>query len=164
MISFSGAIAQSVQMDMVSYAVSMDVAEGGFHAEICPYNMQMFGLSGSTGEVTFDANKNYYFTSGVAQPVPAWGNRGIRITDISDALLNELTLYPLPASDHLTLTWNYLYQHNCRIIIYDLEGKLVMQTPFISQIALSAFERGKYVLTIISDSGEVLEKRSFIKL
>jgi len=73
---------------------------------------------------------------------------------------NSLNVYPNPVEDILTI--NIEDESYNSIEIYNLEGKLVIQTPFKNQISVNSLETGPYILKLCLDNNTAKTVR-FIK-
>jgi hypothetical protein len=87
-----------------------------------------------------------------------WPLSGIKETYLN----NSISVYPNPATSHLTLELqpaNTL--HNIMINMYDLQGKLLLQQPLQQQkteINISDLSRGLYLLQVTCEEGAVVKK------
>jgi len=68
-------------------------------------------------------------------------------------------IYPNPASEHITISYNGTERAEVRIL--DMQGKLVLgQTVYNNiEIDINSFRKGVYVVHLISDDGKVLTQR-----
>lgn len=88
-------------------------------------------------------------------------------TEITDPLsLTELApqglqVYPNPAQDVLFFKTGYM-PTNGRIMIYDLQGRLVHSTPFSETIDIAGLYQGTYIVHLVSDN--LSAKQKFMKL
>ncbi|WP_374444583.1 T9SS type A sorting domain-containing protein [Epilithonimonas sp.] len=82
-------------------------------------------------------------------------NCGLSVADVSKS---ELTIYPNPAKDIINFS-----DELSNIIIIDSSGKLIKRNKTsISKINVSDLEKGNYIITAISKSGNTITKK-FIK-
>lgn len=100
--------------------------------------------------------------------VATYGRSSYKI-DISDNVLNnhgntrfsELKVFPNPASEFVTISFNELLQ-NGKITIFDALGRSVLNTNFSeeknSTISLLGIEKGTYFITISSEKGTISKK------
>jgi len=76
-------------------------------------------------------------------------------------LLPNLTVYPNPADDHLTLEFNLTEEMNLGFGVYDLLGKQLISVPFTRydigeakfNVDVSSLSLGVYFLSVTSDDG-----------
>ena len=80
----------------------------------------------------------------------------------NEVLKKEITLYPNPANN--TLTLDFIQQQNTTLSIYDIQGKQLLHQNIseeLSQLDISAFAKGIYIIKVQSDK-EILQSK-FVK-
>ena len=90
---------------------------------------------------------------------PAFGQSAL-IDIISPQKELDVTIYPNPASTHLSLAINAESTEMLNLSIYDMRGREVWKSPFKSQIDLDSFANGIYLLrlTDIHSNRQILKK------
>lgn len=73
-----------------------------------------------------------------------------------------LTVFPNPSDGIVNLTTENLQFSNCKIQLWDMFGKLIIQQPYTSQLDLSSYAKGMYLLKIngegISETKKIVLK------
>jgi hypothetical protein len=81
-------------------------------------------------------------------------------TGVNEVASAELSLFPVPAQDHLIV--NGLKAQNQPVRILDATGRLVLRTSLSTErLAIGELPTGAYVLQIITSEGPV--QRTFTK-
>ena len=95
---------------------------------------------------------------------PAFGQSAL-IDIISPQKGLGVTVYPNPASTHLSLAINAESTEMLNLSIYDMRGREVWKSPFKSQIDLDSFANGIYLLrlTDIHSNRQILKKMTRAK-
>jgi hypothetical protein len=78
--------------------------------------------------------------------------------------INGLSLYPNPTQDILYVGHDILKGQFNQLVISDLTGRVIFQSPAFgrqSNIDVSAFARGVYVVSLLNDAGNISKR--FIK-
>lgn len=78
---------------------------------------------------------------------------------VTTGMLNNfdstVLIYPNPANDNVNVDLGSSYKENTKLNLYDIQGKLVYHLDNLKgelvQIDLSTFEKGIYILSIVSD-------------
>lgn len=94
------------------------------------------------------------------------GDASVLIPENSNPLLST-TLYPVPASNELTISGELNTEQVLIFDIYDMAGRMVMKSTcnadkyFTRKINISDLESGAYVLQVRSKTGGLLSKKTF---
>lgn len=77
----------------------------------------------------------------------------------------EVSFFPNPAKNSLTIKKNNFIGHNNLIEFYSIQGQLLYKTQFESELKMdiSDWEYGSYVLVIKDEKGQRLERKIIIK-
>jgi hypothetical protein len=105
---------------------------------------------GSPTQTLVTRNKNAVGTS--TTPV---STVGLTNNDIASVNIN---VYPNPSFSVVNFSTNRYDAHT--ILIYDITGKLVEQSVLVdgkSKLDVSAYNKGLYIYTLVSDSGKKLK-------
>jgi len=78
----------------------------------------------------------------------------------------QLSLFPNPTSDVLTLSYALRTNTNAQVVIYDMSGRVIysLDNGFVTSgsysttIDISSFAKGQYLCSIISDNGRLTKK------
>ena len=75
--------------------------------------------------------------------------------NVSNNFESTVLIYPNPADNNINIDLGSSYKNNTKLNMYDIQGKLVYHLDNLKgelvQIDLSNFERGIYILNIVSD-------------
>ena len=77
-----------------------------------------------------------------------------------------LDVFPLPASDYLTVKVGSVGISDLKAVLYDLNGKIVLQKNLKNienQINMQSFQAAGYILNIIDNKGEILKSFKIVK-
>ncbi len=73
---------------------------------------------------------------------------------------DPVALYPNPTSGLLHIEG---IENGASIVVYDLTGRKVFESPFAPEIALEGLCNGFYIMSILTDDGQVFNKKISIK-
>ena len=126
------------------------------------------GLDGSSvsytiGQITYTTNSstNGSVAMGVQQPYEISIVTGIEATNIN----LELSVYPNPTTDRLTLAVKDTELNNLKFQLYDLSGKLIQQDQLReqnTQISMQNLAAATYLLKV-TDSNKVVKTFKIIR-
>lgn len=111
-----------------------------------PFNTSYARFPNGTGPFTFmepSFNRKNQFPSGIENEEISQGNI-------------QYLIYPNPAADYFTIE-SYNEQAEFNLLIYNLNGQLIMRKNYVSQIAtidLATVVNGLYIVEIITDKGK----------
>ena len=111
----------------------------------------------SVGQITYttDNGTNGSVAKGVQQPYEISIVTGIEATNIN----LELSVYPNPTTDRLTLAVKDTELNNLKFQLYDLSGKLIQQDQLrdqSTQISMQSLSAGTYLLKV-SDNTKTIK-------
>ena len=111
----------------------------------------------SVGQITYttDTGTNGSVAKGVQQPYDISIVTGIEATNIN----LELSVYPNPTTDRLTLAVKDTELNNLKFQLYDLSGKLIQQDQLrdqSTQISMQSLSAGTYLLKV-SDNTKTIK-------
>ena len=88
-------------------------------------------------------------------------------TLIEDPQLSfTLDVYPLPASDYLTIMVGTGGLSDLKAVLYDLNGKIVVQEDLsieINRINMQPFAAAQYILNVTGNDGQILKSFKIVK-
>lgn len=106
--------------------------------------------------------------SGLAE-LGAGNNNEEEITNTVKENINDLNLFPNPARDLLTVTFEVAKEDDVQLVVTDFRGKLVNQRvvkaakgKVESRVDVSAFSSGMYVVHVITTDGQHLTKKFIV--
>jgi hypothetical protein len=76
---------------------------------------------------------------------------------IEDNALNALNIYPNPTNGEIKVEGN-LTANSGKMILFDINGRVVLAVDAITNIDLSQFDNGVYTLQLITENGSRTEK------
>ena len=123
------------------------------------YNINQTGsISWSLGEVTTSTlvSNDVVLTQGFQQP-------SISIVDQVKTIDPDLQIsaYPNPTANNITIAWNSPNLENCIINLYSLKGiilkqHIVTRYQFSQTIDLTGFDSGLYILHVVNPENQVI--------
>jgi hypothetical protein len=83
-------------------------------------------------------------------------------TGINDLGLNKTNLFPNPTKGIINIAADAAIK-NYEVIVFDAQGKLILQAPNANTIDLSSFNNGMYLISIRTEQGTVNRRITLIK-
>jgi len=152
-----------MQADTISLRVlelSGKIVQTYFNSTILPggsYNINLLGDSLSDG---------IYFivlSTGTTKNIAIKASKNSSTTGISDNRLNKkgLLMFPNPTNDFVTIPFEGIKT----IIVTDLNGRILKSLKIDQKtISIKDLEVGQYLITILTDEGEILTTQKIVKL
>ena len=88
---------------------------------------------------------------------------GLSFTPETNSQESALTLVPNPVIDKFSLQLPLQFGEIVSVELFSSTGKLILKTTKTTDINITGFERGPYLVTVTNSEGEKLSARIIIK-
>ncbi len=77
---------------------------------------------------------------------------GIIIINVAEPITAKISLYPNPVSDKLYISLTNINPAETEVFIFDMAGKMMLQTHYTNEISVKGLPQGMYVLKVAGKS------------
>jgi|GEM_PF-2878125 uncharacterized repeat protein (TIGR01451 family) len=146
-----------INMELPPADSNADMSHGYVRYSIVPSDtMQLGQYVSNSASIYFDFNNPVVTNTVTLQYVSKYPNAVINVPDAT----NSITLFPNPTTDQLFIKTENITPET--IIIYDVNGRIILTQPFKPEIDVTQLSSGVYFIEVQS-RGEVARKR-FVKM
>ncbi|HKR03900.1 MAG TPA: T9SS type A sorting domain-containing protein [Bacteroidia bacterium] len=120
-------------------------------ADASSYPVQSFVAVADSSLTPYTNNDSFNFYSGINDTVLC---AGITSVDENPFSAGELTVFPNPATDHISIAFSHLPKSICTVKLSDVTGRVMKQTTFAEKqfmLDVSAYTCGIYILQLYID-------------